>query len=217
MREFFVKCFHDLQALTGLKQYTDLASHPDKEWAQDVFNKIVNGMIHQSAMFEKLVPYERQKEVIEQGIISDPEMYALNAKMVYKWLHDEFKRSQARGIESGHHETNQLLESLPEPAPISEQTQKMINKYMFDLSRGISKVPEVSQKEIDDLKIEDLEQREGKKPVSAGVKYSTQEDYILQQKKIEWARECTELHTGKLKPRALSFDEFIRLDKQPNT
>src|SRR5688572_11096519 len=113
MRELKLQCLKDLHALTRLKKYLELAFHPEfKEKAQAIIDKIINGMIHQSANFEKLIPYDRQKKIIEHGIISDPELYALNAKMVYKWLHAEYKVMQTRSVESGHEETNDLLESM---------------------------------------------------------------------------------------------------------
>src|SRR5688572_12917312 len=139
MRDFFVQCFKDLHSLTGLRQYLEIASHPEgKEKAQAILDKIINGMIHQSANFEKMIPYEHQKEVIEHGIISDPELYALNAKMVYKWLHAEYKVMQTRTAESGHEETNKLLETLEEPKPISEETQKLIREFEYSLSQGFA-------------------------------------------------------------------------------
>ena len=167
MRDFFVKCFKDLHSLTGLKQYVELCANSSTETeAQTKLDEIIMGMIRVSNSFN-YIPLDKQQEIIRQRIIDDPDFYALNARVVYKWLN---AKAAIYFHEEAHKPGNEPNATPVTWDDLSPETQKLFSAFLVDLGNdmkpGMKKVPTVTQKEIDDLKMEDLEQREGKESLA---------------------------------------------------
>ncbi len=207
MRKFFKTELETLYAKTQLRQYETLSAMPDAK----IQIKAMLDALERVCSYYAYIPDEAKQAIILDRMLKDEDFIGFNAKIVSKWF------EQAKGkyfVEEAHKpvESNARAVTYEELSP---EVREAFDRLVKALSADGKKMPKVSQKEIDDLKIElgQLAQgldvrREGKQAFSAGVRYSTEEDYILQQKKIEWARECTDLHTGKLKPGSPDFETW---------
>ncbi len=206
MKEFFEQCLRDLHKLTGLKQYFEICNKPTEAEAKEEMAIIVGGMVRVSEKFN-YIPQDAQKRIVSHQIISDHEMYALNAKMVYKWFNAV---SDKYWHESGHIGTNALLKEET-VRQISEEEQKRIDeiatKFLAELANGtIREVPQVSEFELEQIKTEDKIRREG---VSKGIHFTPESEIRIRELHLEWIKENYELITGKPKETWLSEQEWL--------
>lgn len=196
MKAFFEQCLRDLHRLTGLKQYMEICNKPTEAEAKEEMDIIVAGMVRVSDKFN-YIPNDAQKRIVTHQIVSDAEMYALNAKIVYKWFNAV---SDKYWHESGHLETNALREGQKENAePISEKTQAMINRFMAELAGGtIQSVPKVSVLEMEKIKSED-EIKQGRSK-SKGIAFTPEQELIRHELHLQWISENYDIITGKPLP-----------------
>lgn len=187
MKEFFEQCLRDLHRLTGLKQYFEICNKSTEKEAKEEMEIIVMGMVRVSEKFD-YIPQDAQKRIVAHQIVSDPEMYALNAKIVYKWFNAV---SDKYWHESGHLETNELSNKESNAIPLEQckpEIQQEFRAFMDSLASGtIQKVPKVSPFDLEKVsKGEDLS-RNG--PKAAATTYHSNENLIeISEKKMAAAK-----------------------------
>lgn len=173
MKEFFEECLRNLHRLTGLKQYLEICNKPTEAEAKEEMDIIVAGMVRVSEKFN-YIPVDAQKRIVAHQIVSDPEMYALNAKIVYKWFNAV---SDKYWHESGHLESNALRGDQTNAEPLSEKGQKMINEFLASLaSSPVQRVPKVSPFDLEKIGKEDELSKSG--PKAAATTYIHNDNLI---------------------------------------
>jgi len=210
MKDFFEKCLRELHQLTGLKQYIEICNKPTKQEAEQEMNVIVRGMMMVSEKFS-YIPQDAQKRIVRHQMVSDSEMYALNAKVVYKWFN-----AVAAGYwkESGHLETNELNSHEQNAVAFedfSEETKKLWNDFKASLlAQGtIKEVPDVSDHELKRIQQED-DNRVKRTSISLGYKPPTKEDIEMRELKRQWMLETHELITGKPNKDFVEFEIWLK-------
>lgn len=187
MKAFFEQCLRDLHRLTGLKQYLEICNKPTEAEAKEEMDTIVAGMVRVSEKFS-YIPQDAQKRIVAHQIVSDPEMYALNAKIIFKWFNAV---SDKYWHESGHLETNADLQKESNAIPLEQckpEIQKEFKVFMDSLANGtIQKVPKISPFDLEKIsKDEDLS-RNG--PKAAATTYHSNENLIeISKKKMAAAK-----------------------------
>ncbi len=205
MRDFFKQELITLYAKTQLRQYESITAMQD---ASEQFKILFDSLEHVCRQFN-YIPETAQQNIIRERILSDKDFIGLNAKVVYKWFME---------VRDTYYKESAHIKQADTANPVtydelSPETKAKVDEFIKGLqseSAGLKSVPQVSQKEIDDLRIEDLEEREGKKAISAGY-CTTPEQARLKEMKIQWAREYTDLYTGKIKEGAPSFEQWLNL------
>lgn len=210
MRSFFKSELETLKIKTGLNQYETLSAMKDNEGnpiGAQTISKLLDALCLVCDGFG-YIPDPDKKRIIQAAIINDQDFTGLNSRVVWKWLNAQ----SAKYFKEAAH----IKE--PDPIPVaynklSPETKAEVDDFIRKLQsqgNGLKTVPVVSQAEIDSIRMEDLEEREGKRAESVGVHYTTQEEAELRDKKIEWARLYTDLYTGKLKEGAPSFSDWLK-------
>lgn len=143
--------------------------------------------------------YEQLSTVIR--VLENPPMvdriWRLTPDIIREWLSIHLDRVYTQREKEIHNERFKEVEQEGDPDPRLEEWLKELDKS--DTVRPITE---------EEIKYEGGEKPKKPKYVPPGVEY-----YILAQKKIEYGRECTDLHTGKVKPGMPSFDEWLNLSK----
>lgn len=136
-------------------------------------------------------------------------IFGFDVSVVFGWMGmylEEWAEEKERQLSK---EKNKLAQQIePEPGQWSPETEKLVRDFQESLRNASMKsVPKLTRKEI-------YEEGQSTPPKPKGISYpSTDPEYlIMNQKKLEWARECTDLHTGKILPGALSFNEWLATD-----
>ena len=206
MRSFFKSELETLYAKTQLRQYETLSAMPD---APKQIAAMLDALVRVCSYYP-YIPDKAKQSIIQDRMLKDEDFIGFNAKIVSKWM------EQAKG--SYFKESCHIKEPDAPGTPydaLSPDVKKQVDDFIAKLataSNGFKSVPEVSQKEIDDLKMEDLEEREGKKAISTGYQ-TNPEIAAMKEKKFQWMRECFDPITGKPTENYLTFDEWIRMDK----
>jgi hypothetical protein len=206
MRDFFKSELQTLKIKTGLNQYENLSALPD---AEDQFKLLFDSLVMVCDGFPE-IPDNHKKRIIQEQIYRDQDFNQLTPRVVWKWL-DREKGKYFKELAHIPTESNAKPVTYDELSPeIKQGVDDLIKSLQMD-NAGLKSVPQVSQAEIDAIKIEDLEHQEGIK----ALKYpsTSKEDFQLNQRKIEWAKHHTDLQTGKLKPGSPSFEEWLAENK----
>lgn len=137
-------------------------------------------------------------------------VFGFDISVVFGWM-GEYMAEWAEEKESQiNKEKNKLAEHIePEPGQWSPETEKLVRDFQESLrGSSLKSVPQLSQKEI-------YQEGQLTPPKQKGVLYpsTTEEDIIMRNKRIEYGRMHTDLHTGKIKEGSLSFDEWIKMDR----
>lgn len=207
MRTFFKTELKTLYAKTQLRQYETISAMPD---AADQFKILLDSLEHVCRQFN-YIPETAQQNIIRERILSDKDFIGLNAKVVYKWFME---------VRDTYFKESAHIKEADTPNPVtyeelSPETKAKVDEFIRGLqseSAGLKSVPHVTQKEIDDIKLEDMEQREGKRSISAGYQ-TNPEIALMKAKQHEWRLECFDLITGKPNDKYFSFDEWLRIEK----
>jgi len=198
MKEYFKQLMSDLKSLRGINQYEEMKSKPNgAEELQKLYEAV--RAVWNSFSY---IPDSVKEYTIRQRIIDDPEFYNLNSAVVYKWLNN------ISGKYWNH--TEEYTQEQSNAKEVSPQTQAMIQKFMNDLLENsrFQYIEPVTERELKDLKEDD--ERKYPKALSKNLQSTTREEMEMFEKKIEWARECTHLHTGELLPNKPTFQEWLK-------
>lgn len=159
MRDFFKSELETLKIKTNLNQYERLCELPNaKEEIKllfDLLEKVCNEFPY--------IPEDQKKRIIQTGIYRDTDFTGLTPRIVWKWLNAE---SGKYFREDAHKPIEQTT-----PVPYDElkpEIKIQVDEFIKMLSdeSTVKSVPGVSQAEIDSIKLEDLEEREGRKSIA---------------------------------------------------
>ena len=200
MKEFFIEILQSLKPMRGLNQFEDFKSRGDA--GREDLKTLLNTLLDVCGKFPYL-PDQVKKATIRQRILDDPELYSLTGAKIWLWLN--------QASQTYNHTTEPVKVSGMACNEVTEATKQLIEDFKKELanSTGFKPVPAVTKTDIERIKMDDG-QKQGKS-LSKNVKLGTHEDYELNQKKIEWARENTDLYTGRLKPDGIRFEEWLKL------
>lgn len=134
------------------------------------------------------------------------EIYRFDISVIYSWI-KAYELEKAEYLEQNMvkvTKSNTLL--LPEINNFDPSTSEMINNYLNKLATagGMRKVPNVTEDEL---------YQDKPKAKSAGIKYGSEHDNWIRDMKILWAKEHTDLYTGRLKKNAMDFETWLELRK----
>jgi len=205
MREFFINELRTLYSKTQLRQYETISAMPDAEFQfkalLDALERVCNAFAY--------IPEVAKKSIILERMLTDDDFIGFNAKIISKW----FNQAKDKYFHESHHmEVNALSNEAKTFDELPHETKALVNKFLSDLlgEDGIKKVPEVTQAEIDSIKLEDLQAEH--KGLDLAKWQTSREVAIMADKRIEYGRTQCDIHTGKPLPGALSFDEWVKLD-----
>lgn len=204
MKEYFKQLMGDLKSLRGINQYEEMKSKPNgAEELQKLYEAV--RAVWNSFSY---IPDSVKEYTIRQRIIDDPEFYNLNASVVYRYLN----AISGKYWNKGSSDTTEVekVSYKSNASELSPETQAMVMKFMNDLLENsrFQYIEPVTERELKDLKEDD--ERKYPKALSKNLQSTTREEMELFEKKIEWARECTHLHTGELLPNKPTFQEWLK-------
>lgn len=117
------------------------------------------------------------------------QIYRLDISIIYEWIR-AYEDEKAQFVE-----VEMKKEIKHDEVEMSEETKKMIAEWMNNLQ-------EYKPKD----KTYDME---NPKAASTGYKYGTEKDHRIIDLRSEYGRRFTDLYTGKPKPDAPTFEEFL--------
>lgn len=133
------------------------------------------------------------------------EIYRMDISVIYDWIR-AYEGEKAEFIEQNIVKEHKTEKALPQ-AEFDPATSEMVQEYLNKLAMagGMSRVPSVSKEELHD--------NNKPKSKSAGIPYGTKEENERRDLKVIWARENTDLYTGRLIPGAIDFITWLKLKK----
>jgi len=154
MNDFILQCLDELEPLTGIRQLYFLQSDPEGERKIQV---LIKGILMTCQQFP-YIPEEAQKKIIREQMVKDQDYEALNSRTVWKWL------NMNKDVWWAKEQAAEPSETPPEP--MSEETKKMVDKFMADLAAGMQdrtrpKFAERLKQEMEKIAQEDKERTEG--------------------------------------------------------
>jgi len=203
MKEFFKQCLEDLESLTGIRQLYFIQVDPDGKRKIEV---LISGMITTSKHFPYISESDQQR-IIREQMVKDQDYDSLNSRTVYKWLNmnKDFYFMDANSA------TESPRIDLSEEE--KERIDQLANKFKMSLMGNFRPEYKDLQKEIDDLKLEDLERQDGKVSESKKIGYTPPDkEYLIEKElKRKYYLECYDKITGKPLDNWLSFEEWVLL------
>ncbi len=129
------------------------------------------------------------------------EIYRMDISVIYSWIRS-YEEEKAEYIEEKRLLNEKKQVEIKDVAydPLNDA---IINDFLDKLASagGMRKVPKVTKEELyDDGKI---------KAKSAGIKFGSQHDNWIRDMKILWAKDNTDLYTGRLIPGAIDFETWL--------
>jgi hypothetical protein len=194
MKEFFYNLLQQLDKLTGIKQYDKLMALPETESDKEI-EDLLKILCNVSAQFP-LIPKDAQKSIIRQAVVADGDFIGLNAKFVYKSLNAQ----RDRFFKESHH-----VKEYPGPdwKPVEgEDRQKWLKAWEQELAKFGQ--PETQSH------VKAVEQSLPQKPTGIYAPSSPPEHIEMARLRQEYARECTDLYTGKVLEGKPEFSEWLK-------
>ncbi len=143
-----------------------------------------------------LIPREAQKSIISHSIVSDGEFIGLNAKIVYKWL----AAHKDKYFKEAHHVPN---EEAKDWKPLEgEERQKKLKEWEKSLAG-------FDQHIVTKSHVRELEETLPKKPTGSYTPSAPPEALLLSMYRTQYARECTNLNTGKVEEGKPDFNTWL--------
>ena len=129
------------------------------------------------------------------------EIYRMDISVIYSWIRS-YEEEKAEYIEEKRLLNEKKQVEIKDVAydPLNDA---IINDFLDKLASagGMRKVPKVTKEELyDDGKM---------KAKSAGIKFGSQHDNWIRDMKILWAKDNTDLYTGRLIPGAIDFETWL--------
>ena len=204
MRDFFKQELETLYAKTQLRQYETLSAMDDPQKQIKVLLDTLEWACNQYLY----IPEATKQAIISQRMLTDQKFIGFNAPILIKWF-EEVKGQYFKEMAHEHEAPTAPPVLYEELKPETKQAVDNLLKMLSEEGNGLKVVPTVSQAEIDAIKIEDLEQREGIQPVSIGVPLTTKEQAAEKELRLQWMRECFDPLTGKPSQKWVSFEEWL--------
>ena len=206
MKEFFLQCLKDLESISGLRQLYFLQSDlEDGERRKDV---LIAGMVAASQQFP-YIPEEAQRKQISKMMVEDQTYDSLNSRVINKWL------TMIRGIyfQEASHVESDSSEVGVDFENMSDETKKLVKDYEAWLAgpgSGLKTVPSVTSEEIENIKREDAESREGRRSLAVESKHRGPSAEYMRERELhtQYGLECYDLQTGMRNDDWIPFDEW---------
>jgi len=204
MRQFFLDKLNQLDKLTGIQQMNKLQAL-GAEKCKTELNELLDILCDACAKFP-LIPVKAKESILSNAIVSDENFIGLNAKFVYRALNTY----RDKYFTESHH-----VQDAPGPdwVPVQgEERLKWLKEWEKTLAETQGGMTTVSH-------VKELEQTLPKKPAgvnytpSNGAKGFAEELFEMQQLRAEYARECRDLHTGKLLEGKPEFKDWLKTHK----
>jgi len=134
------------------------------------------------------------------------QVFRFDLSVVFDWIR-MYEDEKGAYIEHVHRH-QKAEEMAPNAKEMTPETQELVNDFMRKL------LAEGGMRGVSPVDYEDL--MEAKKPlkkksVSQGVRYATWDELENLEYKLQWARECTDLHTGDLKSGMPTYQEWLKM------
>lgn len=132
------------------------------------------------------------------------EIYRFDISVIYSWIRS-YEEEKAEYVEVKHKTESKKEVEYPK---LSNDTEGQIEAFLNRLAEaeGLRKVTQLSRKEI-----KDAEKPADKVAKSKGVKYGSEYYNWLLDMKFKYAKECTDMYTGRVKTGQPTFDEWIKI------
>jgi hypothetical protein len=194
MKEFFYNLLQQLDKLTGIKQYDKLMALPETESDKEI-EDLLKILCNVSAQFP-LIPKDAQKSIIRQAVVADGDFIGLNAKFVYKSLNAQ----RDRFFKESHHVKE---DPGPDWKPVEgERRSEWLKKWGEQLAKFGPPETISHTKSLDEML--------PKKPAGSYMPSSPPKHIELARLRQEYARECTDLYTGKVLEGKPEFSEWLK-------
>lgn len=208
MRSFFKSELETLKIKTGLNQYENISALPD---AEHQFKLLFDSLEDVCSQFP-YIPDNDKKRIVQEQIYRDQDFNQLTPRVLWKWL----EREKGKYFREAAHIPSESNAKAVTYEELTSETKQAVDQFIKALqsdNAGLKKVPVVTHEEIDSIKLEDLEQKEGKKAESTHYK-TNPELVIMHEKKSEWMRLYHDILTGKKNENWISFEEYLKTDTQ---
>ncbi len=139
MKEFFIECLKNLEALTGIRQLFFLQSDPEGAKKKDV---LIDGMVLVSKKFD-YIPEETQQKYIRKMMVEDQNYESLNSRVIWKWL----DMHKVNHITHSHFDEDALTQYEPASPEVADY---WANKWKEELAKVGQSVPKVTEAERKD-------------------------------------------------------------------
>lgn len=182
MREFFKSELKTLQVKTGLRQYENISAMPDAEFQ---FKILFDSMIAVCNEFS-YIPDNDKKRIIQEQIIKDQDMTALNSRTIWKWFNANkdhyWAVAQAKKDPIKH--TPVDFEALP------DKLKQQIEEFKMSLvDSPLKTVPKVTAEELKAIEEEDRSRQEMRKSEAAALRIQREKQVQLQERRREAQKE----------------------------
>ena len=200
MKDFFKRCLEDLEPLTGIRQLYFLQTDQDGERKITV---LIAGMIETSKQFPFISELDQQR-IIREQMVKDQDYDSLNSRTIYKWLNMN-KDFYFMGANSAPEAPRVLLSDEEK-----ERIDQLANQFKSSLVGNFRPEYKDIQKEIDEIKLEDLEKQEGRVSDAKKLGYiPPNKEYVIEKElKRRYYIECYDKYTGKPLDNWMSFEEW---------
>lgn len=146
MRDFFIKCLNELEAITGLRQLAfwemeaakDIQAGKSEKEARNKFDVCVAGMVEASKKFPE-IEEERQRKHVRRMMVEDTTYEALNSRTIYRWL-NQYRQQQAPKAQLTEEDLSQVA-----PPEVADKYIKEFQESLAKVGTGMPTVTEIEQ------------------------------------------------------------------------
>lgn len=133
------------------------------------------------------------------------QIFRFDLSVIYDWIRN-YEDEKAIFIEDKI-KPEKVQEIAPNAREMSPETQELVNGFMRKL------LEEGGMRHVSPVDYEDLMSAKKplkKKSISQGVRYASWDELENLEYKLQWARECTDIYTGNLKPGMPTYSEWLK-------
>jgi hypothetical protein len=150
--------------------------------------------IYETYQYEQL---ETVYKCLRNPPVTDERIWRLTPDVIRSWMLVYLDRAALEREKAIH---NERFKEEPEG-----EVDPRLEEWLKELEKKETAVRPITEEEI---KKEGGERPAAPKYIPPGKEY-----YVLKQLQIRYGRECTDLHTGRVKPGMPSFDEWLLMQK----
>lgn len=203
MRQFFFNILETLDKVAGIRQLDKIyQTHDTKEEAKNYINALIDGLCNICQRFD-YIPRAEMQRIIHDGILSDPEFFGLNERIVFKWLSKACGAYYKEPVEAV-----KLPEGIGTYEPLTgEARATWLSKWMDELK----KVDDNTKMTFTNASGSKLKANLSELPETKGYKPPSAETVYLMQLHDEYIRENYNVDMSK-KTCWMSEDEWLKLN-----
>lgn len=203
MKQFFFNLLESLDKVAGIRQLDKIyASYKTKEEAKPEINMLLDELCNVCNRFD-YIPRADMQRIIQDGILTDPEFFGLHGRFIFKCLSKACGAYYKEPVDAV-----KLPEGVEKYEPLTGEARA---KWLEDWMKALKNVDESTKMTFSTSSGSKLKANLSELPETKGYKPPSAETVYLMQLHDQYIRENYDL-TGKLKPGALSENEWIRLN-----